>query len=418
MKRLLSNRKRIYIAILILFIVGQLTGTLVIRQLFLNYKLKDNYPQAVTLAQRIAVNEDDVTYPQGMIVKAYQLDGQTLATAAANRVLKLFLLDEEQFRQQLTAYIPDVIQQQPFAIIRNIGGLPSDSVVVAAPVVRDGQTIGVIFLLQPIAEFQAVLNGFYLVFTATLLLGTIVIGYFLSAYVKEVRRLDKLRSDYVANISHELNSPIASIRALTETLADGMVQQEEKRRNYYSIILTECGRLQRLIGDVLELSRMQNNPHSPERQRIDMVECMQFVQERYAFLAEDLGIDFQLTKSALQLPDAYGNRDKLLQLLNILLDNAMKFVGEEGIIQLDAVVEAKQIVIMITDNGEGIASQDLPYIFERFYKSDKSHPGNGSGLGLSIASEIADSLGEKISVTSRPGEGSTFRFTIKRAADK
>lgn len=102
------------------------------------------------------------------------------------------------------------------------------------------------------------MNGFYYVFTGTLLLGTLIISFFISSYLKEMKQLEKTRRDYIANISHELKSPIASIRALTETLADGMIQDEEKTNKYYGIILSECARLQRLIYDVLELSRMQN----------------------------------------------------------------------------------------------------------------------------------------------------------------
>ena len=412
MKRLTSNKKVIYMAILFCFILGQLGGTLIIKHLFLSYKLKDMLPQASTIAAEIAQGE---TYARNFkyLMKAYDLEGNEISTGDKNKNL-YFNVTSEEFKNALTDFIPEVVINKKFAAIKNINGFPNKSIVVGAPIIKDEQAIGVVFLLEPSSEFQAVLNGFYYVFTGTLLLGTLIISFFISSYLKEMKKLEKTRRDYIANISHELKSPIASIRALTETLADGMIVDEEKTNKYYGIILSECARLQRLIYDVLELSRMQNKIETWAKEKLDTHELVELIDSKYSSLSDEMGIVFEITENARNLPAAYSNKDKVLQLVNILMDNAMKYVKEDGKITFDAVVHSRVISIRISDNGPGIAEEDLPYIFERFYKSEKSHNEKGSGLGLAIAKEIANGLGEKISVTSKTGIGTIFQFTIKR----
>ncbi|MEC0233793.1 HAMP domain-containing sensor histidine kinase [Paenibacillus kribbensis] len=415
MKKFVSNKKGIYIAILLCFILGHLGGTYAIKQIFLNYKLKDLFPLVSIIAADMAEGAKNTISKKAdpFILKAYDLNGNEIETEEEKGPV-LFDIDPEVFKNALTEYIPQVLIENKWAEFKNISGLPSKSVVVGTPIVRNGKATGVVFLLEPSSEFQAVLNGFYLVFTATLLLGTMVIGYFLSSYVKEMKLLENVRRDYITNISHELKSPITSIRALTETLADGMIQNEEKKNNYYSIILTECARLQRLIGDVLELSKMQYKKEFWDKQKLSSNELIAFIVSKYSLLADEMGLAFEISDRAKNLPDVYSNWDKIIQLLSIIIDNAMKFVHEDGKITLDATIHSKYITIFVSDNGTGIAEEDLTYMFERFYKSEKSHNGNGSGLGLSIAREIVNGLGEKLEVKSRWGEGTMFLFTIRR----
>ncbi|ANF97089.1 sensor histidine kinase [Paenibacillus bovis] len=414
MKSWTTHRRGIYIAILICFIVGQLAGTLVIKYLFINYKLRDMYPQATMAASSIAKGKTDIIHSGQFILKAYDLDGNEISLGNEHPP-NMFQVSAKQFKDVLTGYIPQVLRDHQMAITREIKGLPNDSIVVGVPIVRQGKHTGVVFLMEPSSEYQAVLNGFYLVFTVMLVVCTLCIGYFLSSYLKEMKRLEKTRRDYVANISHELKSPIASIRALTETLADRMVHDEEKKHNYYSIILSECARLQRLIQDVLDLSSMQNQQHIWEKQKLDTGKWIAYIESRYSFLAEELGIEFRIGDQARSLPPVLSNPDKITQLINILMDNAMKFVDEDGIITLEAEIRSKTIIISINDNGPGIDRESLPFIFERFYKSDQAHQGNGSGLGLSIAYEIVQGLDEEIYVNSQPGQGTTFFFTLRRA---
>ncbi|KAI7253829.1 hypothetical protein KC345_g11321 [Hortaea werneckii] len=370
-------------------------------------------PQASAIAAEIAQGGPQNRNFRQYIVKAYDLDGNEISTGGEEQH-SFFGAEPEEFRNSLAGYIPEVIHDKEFAAIKNISVLPNKSIVVGAPVIRDGQAAGVVFLLEPSSEFQAVLNGFYWVFSGTLLLGTMFISFFISSYLKEMKKLDKTRRDYIANISHELKSPIASIRALTETLADGIVRSEDKTNKYYGIILAECARLQRLIYEVLELSRMQNKQASWNKEKLDARELVASVDSKYSSLADEMGITFEITEQTRDLPAVYSNRDKVLQLVNILMDNAMKYVQEDGKITFHAIVHSKVVSFQISDNGPGIGDEDLPYIFERFYKSEKAHNEKGSGLGLSIAQEIVTGLGEKIVVRSKPQVGTTFQFTLKR----
>lgn len=413
MKRVTSNKKVIYLAIFFCFILGQIGGTLIIKQLFLNYKLKDMLPQATSIAAEIAQNEMSIRGFRPYLMKVYDLEGNDLSPRDESKQ-QFFNVTSKEFKDALIDYIPEVIKANKFAAIKNISGFPSKSIVVGAPVIQNEQAVGVVFLLEPGSEFQAVLNGFYYVFTGTLLLGTLIIGFFISSYLKEMKQLEKTRRDYIANISHELKSPIASIRALTETLADGMIKDEEKTNKYYGIILSECARLQRLIYDVLELSRMQNKRDTWDKEKIDTQELVALIESKYSFLSDEMGIVFEITENARNLPAVLSNKDKVLQLVNILMDNAMKYVGEDGRITFDAEAHSRVVTVQISDNGPGIAKEHLPYIFERFYKSEQSHNEKGSGLGLAIAEEIVNGLGEKISVTSKLGKGTIFQFTLKR----
>lgn len=145
-----------------------------------------------------------------------------------------------------------------------------------------------------------------------------------------------------------------------------------------------------------------------------MQELVVLIESKYSFLSDEMGIVFEITENARNLPAVLSNKDKVLQLVNILMDNAMKYVGEDGRITFDAEVHSRVVTVLISDNGPGIAKEHLPYIFERFYKSEQSHNEKGSGLGLAIAEEIVNGLGEKISVTSKPGKGTIFQFTLKR----
>jgi signal transduction histidine kinase len=159
---------------------------------------------------------------------------------------------------------------------------------------------------------------------------------------------------------------------------------------------------------------MQYKKELWDKQKLNSNELIAFIVSKYSFLADEMGLAFEISERARNLPDVYSNRDKIIQLLSIIIDNAMKFVDEDGKITLDATIHSRYITIFVADNGTGIAEEDLTYMFERFYKSEKSHNGNGSGLGLSIAREIVNGLGEKLEVKSKWGEGTTFLFTIRR----
>jgi len=231
--------------------------------------------------------------------------------------------------------------------------------------------------------------------------------------VTEAERLEQMRKDYVANVSHELRTPLTAIKGLLDPLNDGLITSDEKKQSYYALLLKETARLNRLINDLLELSRLQSGNTGFEPAKIDLNRFITELHEKYLRIAKDNHIRFEIEK--LQSPSFYlGNEDRLDQVLTILLDNAFKFTPDDGTITVALKESEKQYKLEITDNGDGISPGDLPYIFDRFYIADKARTSKSTGLGLSIAKEILQHMNETISVQSVPGKGTTFTITLSK----
>ncbi len=230
-------------------------------------------------------------------------------------------------------------------------------------------------------------------------------------FAAKSEKLEQTRRDYVANISHELRTPMASIRAMSETLRDGLITDDNKVQRYYDHILRESMRMTRLIDDLLELSRLQSRSVALQISAIDLMPVLSSCALTFEQLALDSGVDFSF-ECPQQLPVVMSNADRIQQILVILLDNAIKHTPDDGKVVLSAQVEEQLVRISVRDTGDGISPQDIPYVFDRFYKSDKSHSSGGTGLGLSIAKEVLMVLGETITVESQLGEGSVFSFTV------
>jgi two-component system sensor histidine kinase ResE len=233
--------------------------------------------------------------------------------------------------------------------------------------------------------------------------------------ITESERLEQTRRDYVANISHELRTPLTAMRALLEPLSDNMVRSEEDRKRYYQILLKETVRLSRLINDMLDLSRLQAGSDELNMQSFSPAEMLRELIMKYENHAEDLGIHLILTDSTKNCPAAYGNPERIEQVLVILLDNALKYTPENGSIELAAQWDEYKITISVKDSGPGIELEDIDHVFDRFYKADKAHRQPGTGLGLAIAREIMTRHGEAIWVRSEAQQGARFCFTLRRS---
>lgn len=229
----------------------------------------------------------------------------------------------------------------------------------------------------------------------------------------EMERLEAMRREYVANVSHELRTPLTAVRGLLEPLADGMVKDEEDRQRYYHIMLHEVLRLSRLITDMMTLSRLQSGTEYMEVVRVDMNTLIRDIASGYSGPARQKGIEL-VVDSPKPVPDAMTDPDRIEQVLIILIDNAMRYTPEGGTITIGMCNAKDSIILTVTDTGCGISKDDLPHIFERFYKVDKSRGEGGTGLGLSIAQFIMEKLGESITVESEPGKGTRFILTVKR----
>lgn len=232
--------------------------------------------------------------------------------------------------------------------------------------------------------------------------------------ITQMERLEKTRRDYVSNVSHELRTPLTAMRALIEPLKEGMVTEEADRQRYYDIILREIMRLSRLINDQLELSRLQSGTLSIEKSVMALDDVVYDVCDRYSTIAGEHGLELKVGTDFSACPQVYTNADRLEQMLIILVDNAIKYT-EQGSVTVWADWDDERVVIHVKDTGIGIEENDLPYVFDRFYKVDKAHSGKGSGLGLSIAKELLKRMDEDIWVTSEKGVGSEFSFTVHRS---
>ena len=229
----------------------------------------------------------------------------------------------------------------------------------------------------------------------------------------EAKRLEQTRRDYVANVSHELKTPLTALRAMVEPLCDGLIRTEGKRQETYHIMLRETMRLSRLVDDMLELSRLQAGRFALEKAPFEPVPLLHDVASVFAAKAEETGHTLSLVVPDEPVKQVFGNPDRMEQVLVILLNNAFTYTPPGSHIVLRTEAEPECLRVIVEDDGPGISPEDLPHVFERFYKADKSHSGQtGTGLGLAIASELIRRLGEEITAENREGGGARFGFTV------
>ena len=232
--------------------------------------------------------------------------------------------------------------------------------------------------------------------------------------VTELRRLEIVRRDFVANVSHELRTPLASIRAMAETLQDGAVHDDEVAERFVNIIVGEVERLTRILEDLLVLSRAESK--LPERNVFPLNSLIQEVAERFQTQAEKAVV--RVTTTLPETLMANANRDQIEQVLINLLDNAIKYTPSGGKVEIRAEATGDLLTVHLSDTGIGIMSQDLPRVFERFYRVDKarSRQSGGTGLGLSIVKHIVETHSGSVTVHSEYGRGTTFTFTLPRSS--
>ncbi len=220
---------------------------------------------------------------------------------------------------------------------------------------------------------------------------------------RESEKLAQLRRDFVANISHELRTPVTVIRGSLEALYDEVVTEPTQIKDYYLQMLNESVFLQRLVDDLLDLSRLQNVDFKIEMQELSLCDVLNDAvrSARNAASGKHIEIQYEQSTSLCKIAGDYG---RIRQMIMIILDNAVKFSPEYSVVS----VSLKDRIVSIRDHGAGIPQEDLPHIFERFYKSKSELNKNGTGLGLPIAKQIAERHNIKISVTSSTSEGTEF----------
>jgi signal transduction histidine kinase len=225
----------------------------------------------------------------------------------------------------------------------------------------------------------------------------------------ESENLDKLRREFIANISHELRTPITVIRGSLKALYDGVITDPEQLKDYYGQMLNESVFLQNLVNDLLDLSRLQNPDFKVGMQELNLSDVLSDAVRSAQNMARQKQINIK-QETDVQIRVFSGDYSRLRQMFLIVLDNAIKFSAPGG----DIIVTLKNNTVSIHDYGSGISETDLPYIFERFYKVQSDENKNGTGLGLAIAKQIADRHNIKITVKSEKGNGSEFIFQFEK----
>ena len=232
----------------------------------------------------------------------------------------------------------------------------------------------------------------------------------------ELRRLERLRQDFVANVSHELKTPLSVIKVCVETLLDGAVEDPAHRGRFLEQIARQADRLHALILDLLSLARIESGNELFHFTSVPLQVVAEACIERHRPRAEarNQRLDLEVSHPTL---DVWADEEAVDQILENLLDNALKYTGEGGSIRVRLGVEGEQASVEVVDSGIGIPSADLPRIFERFYRVDKarSRELGGTGLGLAIVKHLVQAMHGGVSASSEPRQGTTFRVCLPLA---
>jgi two-component system OmpR family sensor kinase len=234
-----------------------------------------------------------------------------------------------------------------------------------------------------------------------------------------VQTSKKSQRDFVANVSHELKTPLTSIQGFSQALIDGTAATPEAQKQAAHLIYTESIRMHRMVLDLLDLARLDAGTFDLQVAPLDLAALLKNIVEKFSPQARASQIDILVETSPLLTLS--GDGDRLAQVFTNLVDNALKFTPSGGRITLRTSQVGQEVLVDVIDTGVGISPQDLPHIFDRFYQTDPSRTGggkHGSGLGLAIAKEIVITHGGKISARSQLGTGSTFTVSLPLSFEK
>ncbi|MBM7584396.1 two-component system sensor histidine kinase ResE [Bacillus pakistanensis] len=231
----------------------------------------------------------------------------------------------------------------------------------------------------------------------------------------EERRLDKLRKDFIANVSHELRTPISMLQGYSEAIVDDIAGTEEEKKEIAKIIYDESLRMGRLVNDLLDLARMEAGHISLNKENVVLQSFVERVTNKFHGIAKDKNIQLSFHHES-NIADKVIriDPDRMEQVLTNLIDNALRHTPEKGFVHVNIIPFSHSYRINISDSGSGIPEEDLPFVFERFYKADKARTRgkSGTGLGLAIAKNIIEAHKGTISVQSKIDHGTTFSIKL------
>ncbi len=231
-----------------------------------------------------------------------------------------------------------------------------------------------------------------------------------NSMIQRTQAGQKSQRDFVANVSHELKTPLTSVQGFAQAILDGTADSEEARQQAAQVIYDESGRMHRMVLDLLDLARLDAGTADITMSPVNMLALLNAIREKFTPQSKKAGVEVRVEVQE-NLPNLTADGDRLAQVFTNLVDNALKFTPSGGEISLRALVVNREMRISVSDTGDGIAAEAQAHVFDRFYQADSSRRGgekHGAGLGLAIAYEIVQAHGGKISVHSKLGEGTSF----------
>ena len=230
--------------------------------------------------------------------------------------------------------------------------------------------------------------------------------------ITRLRELEKLRQEFVANVSHELRTPLAAVKGFAETLFDGAVDDKKNRMEFLQAIIRHTDRLTALVSDLLSLSAIESGRERVTPEPLDISSVVNHIVEGLKPLAKQYKVELRQVSS--RSWNIATDKGYLQQILTNLITNAIQYNKDKGFVEIDMEGQSGFLKIFVRDSGLGIPSEDLPRIFERFYRVDKdrSREHGGTGLGLSLVKHMVELLGGQVGVESELDKGSTFWFNL------
>lgn len=228
----------------------------------------------------------------------------------------------------------------------------------------------------------------------------------------DIKKIEELRRDLLANVSHDLKTPLTMIKAYAEMVRDISYKDKKKRNKDLNVIIEEADRLNTLVNDLLDMSKLEANSEKLNITKYDLVEQIKTVLTRYDIIKETEEYNF-----VLELPEKVmvsADKNKINQVIYNLLNNAINYTGKDKKVTVRVVEKEKSYLVEIIDTGKGIKASDMPYIWDKYYKNEKNHKRNvvGTGIGLSIVRNILEMHDFAYGVKSKKGHGTTFYFEI------
>jgi two-component system phosphate regulon sensor histidine kinase PhoR len=237
-----------------------------------------------------------------------------------------------------------------------------------------------------------------------------------SAEIQQLKKMEQYRKEFLGNVSHELKTPIFNIQGYLETLIDGGLDDARIRVDYLNKASNNAERLSEIVADLLLISQYESGELKLDFENYNLVEQIEDTFESFSIQAKGKGIELRFKEKNSEPIFVKADKVRIAQVLNNLISNAIKYGSENGFVSVSILQQAENILVEITDNGPGIATEHLGRLFERFYRVDKARAREkgGTGLGLAIVKHIIEAHKQSVSVQSTVGIGTSFSFTLAK----